>query len=114
MNTREWIHNETPEGKPSAAAARLGCKCPACREALREYLRAYRASRVAQVENFDGTAMYHTHKGQPSKRTARKFDCVHPRCLSLAGLRLIDGAVCDAVTGIVDARWGLPGHGVAA
>ena len=103
---RIWVHEEAPEGRPSAAAARLGCKCNDCKEALREYLRAYRASRVQHMENPDGTTVYHSHKGQPSKGTARRHLCIHPRCLDLAGLSLVNGVVINNTTGQPDATFG--------
>lgn len=106
IETRNWIHLESPEGVPSASAARLGCKCPECKEALREYLRAYRARRVAEKERADGTAVYHSHIGQPSKKTARKHLCIHPRCLDLAGLVLVEGVIRDRVTGAPDKTFG--------
>lgn len=111
---RVWVHNEAPEGKPSAAAYRIGCRCSECKEANAQYMRDYRARRVDTKENKDGTAFYHSHKGQPSKRTARNHLCVHPRCLSLAGLTLVDGVVYNAATGIVDPKWGaVPATAVA-
>ena len=104
---RNWTHDEMPEGKPSAAAYRLGCRCGECSEQNSIYMRDYRASRVAEKANTDGTATWHSHTGQPSKRTAQTHLCVHPRCLALAGLRLDDqGVVINLVTGIVDATWG--------
>ena len=106
IENRDWIHAEAPEGKPSAAAYRLGCRCSECREANAAYMRAYRMSRVAQAENKDGTTVYHSHNGQPSKRTARRWACIHPRCLNLAGLELRDGVVVDPVTGVADATFG--------
>lgn len=106
IENRDWIHAEAPEGQPSAAAYRLGCRCAQCREANAAYMRAYREQRVAQKENTDGTTVYHSHNGQPSKRTARRHHCIHPRCLNLAGLALRDGVVVDAVSGIVDSTWG--------
>lgn len=103
---RNWTHEESPEAKPSAAAYRLGCRCPDCRLANSEYMRHYRASRVDQVENPDGTTMYHSHIGQPSKRTARKHMCIHPRCLDMAGLMILNGAVVNKATSIVDDTFG--------
>jgi hypothetical protein len=113
-DNRMWTHHESPEGKPSAAAYRLGCRCAACVEANAVYMRDYRARRVIEKANTDGTAFYHSHVGQPSKRTSRTHMCVHPRCLDMAGLRLDEnGVVCDAATGIVDATWGVPITGVS-
>jgi len=90
MDQRLWNHGELGDGKPSAAAARLGCRCGECRTALRDYLAAYKQRQVPIQANEDGTALYHTHKGQPSSRTARGWGCAHPRCLYLAGLYLDD------------------------
>lgn len=113
IENRNWVHDEAPEGKPSAAAYRLGCRCSDCKEANAVYMRAYRARRVAHVENTDGTTVYHSHVGQPSKRTARKHLCIHPRCLDLAGLALTDGVVVNAATGVADARFGALAKAVA-
>ena len=83
MELRVWIHEELPEGRASAAAYREGCRCSDCREANSAYMREYRARRVREKENLDGTSVYHNHKGQPSGRTARRWHCVHPRCPAL-------------------------------
>jgi len=108
---RKWTHDESPELKPSAATYRLGCRCYECKAANSTYMAAYRAKQVEAAENLDGTAVYHSHLGQPSKRTARKWMCIHPRCLALAGLAMTpEGAVVDAVTGVADAMFGaVPG-----
>ena len=93
---REWTHEESPEGLPSASTARLGCKCSECRAAWREYISAYRRSRQKE-------AGLHSHRGQPSKRTARRWRCTHPRCLDLAGLTVTaDGTVVNLSTGRPD------------
>ena len=113
IEDRQWIHEEAPEGQPSAAAYRLGCRCQECKNANAAYMRAYREQRVAQKENKDGTTVYHSHNGQPSRRTARRHHCIHPRCLALAGLRLEAGVVVDATTGVVDATWGAVAGAVA-
>lgn len=106
IENRDWIHAEAPEGKPSAAAYRLGCRCSGCREANSAYMKAYRAKRVQDKQNEDGTTVYHSHNGQPSKRTARKWMCIHPRCLDMAGLMLLNGAVVNKHTAIVDPTFG--------
>lgn len=98
MQQRTWHHSESPDGLPTAATYRLGCRCDDCGAAYRAYLAAYRASRTSR--NTDGTRTYHTHVGQPSPRTARKYRCTHPRCLHLAGLYLDHrGIVRHAGTG---------------
>ena len=86
MNQRVWSHTETPTGKPSAAAYRTGCKCEDCRQANITYMRLYHARIAALEDNADGTVVYHVHKGAPSRTTAIKWGCTHPRCLHLAGL----------------------------
>ena len=86
MEQRTWTHEETPNGVPSAAAYRTGCKCEACREANIKYMQAYHARKVVLEDNADGTIFYHCHKGAPSSSTAIKWGCTHPRCLKLAGL----------------------------
>ena len=86
MEQRSWTHEETPSGLPSAAAYRTGCKCEACRQANIAYMQAYHARQVALEDNSDGTTFYHAHKGQPAANTAKKWGCIHPRCLNLAGL----------------------------
>lgn len=106
IEKRLWVHTETPEEQPSAASYRTGCRCHECVEANKAYMRDYRARRVAHKENTDGTTVYHSHKGQPSKRTARKHLCIHPRCLDLADLRLDQGIVVDKATGKADATFG--------
>ncbi len=114
IENRQWTHEESPQGQPSAAAYREGCRCQACKDANAAYMRTYRAQRVAQAVNPDGTTVYLNHPGQPSKRTARRHHCIHPRCLDLAGLMLLNGAVVDAATCIVDPTWGtLPAGAVA-
>jgi hypothetical protein len=82
---REWVHGESGDGSPSAAAYRTGCRCGECRDAYREYMRRYRAGAVALAWNDDGTAVYHSHGGRPS--AAAGWDgCGHPRCMALAGI----------------------------
>lgn len=94
MEQRTWHHSENPEGEPSAATYRLGCRCTACSNAYRTYLAAYRARQSSTMKNSDGTKVYHNHVGQPSRSTARRHRCTHPRCLYLAGLYLDrDGTV---------------------
>jgi hypothetical protein len=101
---REWSHTESPKGVPSASAYRLGCRCPECYEANKAYQAAYRARRqLARKE--DHTTEYHSHVGQPSKRTAVKWQCVHPRCLELAELQIdAEGNVVDSA-GKIDLRF---------
>jgi hypothetical protein len=107
IENRNWTHDENPEAKPSAATYREGCRCDGCKEANSAYMRAYRAKRVREAEAKDGTSIYHTHAGQPSKRTSRKWLCIHPRCLKLAGLALnAEGAVVSASTGVIDPTFG--------
>jgi len=108
---REWVHAELPEGIAGRPGYQLGCRCSGCTEANREYMRQYRARRQHETTRSDGTLEFHTHKGQPSKRTARRWGCTHSECLRRAGLRLSEeGIVVDAVTGIVDATFGaVPG-----
>ena len=61
------------------------------------------------AKNDKHTTEYHSHVGQPSKRTAVKWKCVHPHCLALAGLRMdADGNVCDIVDGKIDLRFAPP------
>jgi hypothetical protein len=96
---RNWTHEESPEGKPSASAYRLGCRCGDCCDANKAYQAAYRARRVL-ARTQTGNTEYHSHIGQPSKRTAKKWKCVHPQCLSLAGLAIdANGWVVDMTTG---------------
>ena len=110
MEQRTWSHTEAPSGKPSAASARNGCKCGECNRLLREYVEEYKRNKVQTHANPDGTAFYHTHKGQPSKRTARVWGCAHPRCLYLANLYLDeeDGVVKERGTNAVAADFGVP------
>lgn len=108
---RMWVHEELPEGVAGRPGYQLGCRCPGCTEANRIYMREYRARMQHAKQRTDGTAEYHSHKGQPSKRTARKWGCTHTMCLSKAGLRLDEhGVVVDAVTGVVDATFGEVAH----
>lgn len=86
MEQRRWTHEESPNGVPSASAFRLGCKCEDCRQANIKYMQAYHARKVALEDNPDGTTHWHSHKGAPSASTAKKWGCIHPRCLKLAGL----------------------------
>ena len=86
MEQRKWTHEETPNKVPSAAAYRTGCKCEDCRQANIIYMKLYHGNRVPLVDNADGTTFYHSHKGQPSGNTAKKWGCIHPRCLNLGGL----------------------------
>jgi len=111
---RQWTHDESPEMVPSAATYRLGCRCAECSEANRLYMQAYRAARVQHIERPDGTTQYHAHKGQPSKRTARAHLCIHPRCLDLAGLTLVEGVIRDKATGAIDATFGIVAAAVGA
>lgn len=104
---RQWVHQELPEGVAGRPGYQLGCRCAECVEANRVYMREYRARRQHNKQREDGTAEYHTHKGQPSKRSARRWGCTHSQCLSKAGLRLNEeGVVVDVVTGAVDASFG--------
>lgn len=104
---RQWTHEESPRGVPSASAYRLGCRCGNCTEMYRNYMKEYRRNKVPIQQNPDETAFYHTHKGQPSSNTARRWGCSHPRCLSLADLHLNeDGVVVDDATGTVDPWFG--------
>lgn len=86
MEQRKWTHEETPNKVPSAAAYRTGCKCEDCRQANIRYMRLYHSRTVVQEDNPDGTTFYHVHKGAPSVTTAKKWGCIHPRCLNLGGL----------------------------
>lgn len=106
---RAWVHAEAPDGRPSAAAYRTGCRCAACCGMYREYLREYRRSVAAAREHPDGTAVYHTHRGRPGSGTALRWGCTHPRCLALGGL-VLDGAgvVRDAVSGAAAEGFGVP------
>lgn len=109
MEQRAWHHSESPEGEPSAAARRLGCKCDDCRTAHIAYMRMYHKNRIPAQENANGTTVYHSHKGQPSDTTARRWGCIHPRCLYLAGLYLdTDGIVRSKADDATDPTFGLP------
>lgn len=104
---RMWVHAELPEGVAGRPGYQLGCRCPDCTEANKQYMREYRARMQHAKQRHDGTAEYHTHKGQPSKRTARKWGCTHSQCLSKAGLTLDEqGIVRVIATGEVDAEFG--------
>lgn len=103
--SRNWTHEESPTGQPSAASYRTGCRCTECYEANRTYQRAYRARKVLAT-NKENTTDYHSHVGQPSKRTAVRWKCIHPHCLAMAGLTMgADGQVHDLVTGKIDLRF---------
>lgn len=103
---RMWVHAELPEGVAGRPGYQLGCRCPGCTEANKEYMREYRARMVHAAHRGDGTAEYHSHKGQPSKRSARKWKCTHIMCLSKAGLYLDEhGVVRDIATKIADSTF---------
>lgn len=109
MEQRTWHHDETPLAKASAAAYRTGCKCEDCYSLYWEYIHDYRTATNALRENGDGTTAYHVHRGQPSATTARKWGCIHPRCLNLAGLYLDqEGDVRDRITDALDPAFGVP------
>jgi hypothetical protein len=93
VEQREWVHTETPTGKPSAAAYRTGCRCEECQVKYREYQRDWRRNRVALATDGEGAVQHHCHKGPPSPRTAVRWGCVHPRCLELAGLVVDDAGM---------------------
>lgn len=99
---RTWHHTETPTQQPSAAAYRTGCTCTDCRDAHRTYQHEYRHAKAALTTNPDGTTTYHNHKGQPSPTTATTHGCIHPRCLTLAGL------THDPATGLITTTDGTP------
>lgn len=102
---RVWTHSESPEGKPTASTYRLGCRCADCYEANKAYQRAYRNRKVLAIKE-NNTTEYHSHVGQPSKRTAVKWKCIHPHCLKLAGLEMTpEGLVVDSVSGKIDLRF---------
>ena len=98
---RLWTHDESPLGKPTAATYRLGCRCEECCEANRVYLRDWRTRQQHKKKDSDGGLVYHTHIGRPSAKTAKRWECRHPRCLAMAGLREVDGTVLDAADTVV-------------
>ena len=109
LEQREWTHTESPNGVPSASAYRLGCRCSDCHTEYWNYIRDYRSTSNVLRENGDGTTYYHCHKGQPSATTARKWGCIHPRCLNLAGLYLDpEGTVKNRVTDAIEEDFGTP------
>lgn len=108
MEQRNWTHEELPEGIPSAAAYRLGCRCDSCREKNSTYMKAYRRRKVPMEARRNGTPAYHSHKGKPSPLTARNWGCPHEVCLAMAGLFLdADGIVRHVVTKEVDQLFGV-------
>lgn len=107
MNGRQWTHDEMGDGKPTAAAYRNGCRCYDCREKYREYQKAYATRRVHEMNQPDGTGVYHSHRGQPSKKTAQKHKCRHQVCLDKAGLRVDqNGFVVSIATGEIQPLFG--------
>lgn len=107
LEGRMWVHEELPEGVAGRPGYQLGCRCGGCTAANATYMREYRARMQHNKQRMDGTAEYHSHKGQPSKRTARKWGCTHTMCLSKAGLYLDDqGVVRVLATKAVDPSFG--------
>jgi hypothetical protein len=102
---RQWTHHEMPDGKPSRAAYNLGCPDDECKAANTAYIAAWRKKRQHALTQPDASGTYHTHQGQPSRRTAKRWHCRHARCLSLAGWTIdAEGVIRDEKGEIVPER----------
>ncbi len=99
MTGRDWVHDELPAGRPSAAGYRQGCRCDECKEAMRVYNRGYTSRNAAELRTPGQTAVFHNHRGRPSRATALKHTCRRYDCLDKAGFIVTGGRIFDPAIG---------------